>query len=142
MFRVVSKDHPKRKQGLCAAYYCNNKKAPTRAICHKHRARRLKELNLLRYTYDLLRSNAKRRGHEISLTLEEFKRFCDENNYLELKGRAKGKMSIDRKRSSEGYHYHNIKIMEYGANSAKGAADDVDPLDELEEAEEWDDLPF
>lgn len=137
----MAKGHPKRKQGLCAAYGCSNNRSGKNLICDKHRMQKHKEGKPISYTYQLLKTNAKRRGKVFELTLKEFTKFCEETNYIELKGRRSDKMSIDRKDSSKGYTYDNIQIMNYGENSAKGNRD-IDSLDELEEVEEWEDLPF
>lgn len=82
-----------------------------------HKTREAKEKNPHAYFLRKIRSNAKRRGHECTLTLSEFKRFCDDTGYLDTRGRMSGCMSIDRINQAEGYHFDNIQIMEVGENS-------------------------
>lgn len=72
------------------------------------------------YTYNILHQNAKRRGKEFKLTLEEFKTFCDETNYIELKGETKKSDSIDRIDPRKGYEIGNIQVLSLQANSSKG----------------------
>lgn len=72
------------------------------------------------YTYSLLKSNAKRRGKEFTLTLEEFKTFCQETGYLQGKGKKKKSMSIDRIDHTKGYSIDNIQILSLSENGIKG----------------------
>ena len=67
----------------------------------------------------MLRSNAHRRGKDFTITKEDFKEFCEETNYLELKGRTKNSASIDRIDPSKGYIKGNLQVLTLGQNSAK-----------------------
>lgn len=111
-----------RKEKLCRAKYCRRipaKRSKT-PYCARCKTRQARERNPYAYFLRKLRGNAKRRGKECSLTLEEFKYFCDETGYLELRGRCSGCMTIDREDNEEGYHFWNIKIMEHDDNIRKG----------------------
>ena len=130
-FHIVAPNHPKRKRGICPAYGCTNKKAKGKSLCWRHTKIRHKHNNPIAYTFDALNNNAKRRGKEFTLTLEEFSQFCEETNYIELKGRSKRKMSIDRIDSSKGYSRDNIRILRFDQNCARGNRD-----------EDFEDLPF
>ena len=101
----------------CSTKYCRNEPAPRRSICHKCKSRREKENNPAFYYYNLLRCNAKRRGKEFILTLTEFKQFCEETNYIQLKGKTSKSMSIDRINSSKGYSIDNIRVLSLSENS-------------------------
>ena len=109
----------KKDPKKCSTRWCRNDRVPGRSLCHKCKSRRTKQINPHLYTFNLLRCNAKRRGKPFTLTLEEFKSFCDETGYMELKARNKNAMSIDRIDSSKGYSMDNIQIMRYGDNSSK-----------------------
>jgi hypothetical protein len=115
MFKIVST----KAKDICPAYRCNNKKADKKRFCCKHHARYQKETNLASYTYSLLKQNAKMRGKEFTLTLDEFKQLCIETNYLELKGKNKKSASIDRIGHKKGYSFDNIQILTLSANSQK-----------------------
>lgn len=122
MFKIATN----KDKNLCQAYRCGNKHTLKDRFCSKHRKRYEKENNFLAYTFNSLKSNAKRRGKDFSLTIEEFKLFCAETNYLALKGRMASSASIDRIRPGEGYHKDNIQILSLSNNSKKGTAEDFD----------------
>jgi hypothetical protein len=109
----------KKKKGLCCAYRCSNKAAPRDKFCHKHRKRYQKENNTLTYVYGFLKNNAKRRGKSFELTKEEFKQFCEETGYLELRGKKAKSASIDRIDPRKGYSIDNIQILTLAENSSK-----------------------
>lgn len=115
MFKII-KGKPKN---ICSAYRCKNRKREKDILCSKHQKRKQKEFNLLSYTYNLLKSNANHRRKEFSLTLQEFKDFCNENNYLELKGKKGFSASIDRIRPLEGYYKGNLQVLSLANNTRK-----------------------
>lgn len=108
---------PKHK---CITKWCRNGKAQNKNYCYKCRSRRQKEINPIGYYYNALRKNARRRKKEFNLTGEEFKKFCEETNYIELKGRSMKAMCIDRKDHTKGYSADNIQILGSLENSSKG----------------------
>lgn len=71
----------------------------------------------LTYAYNKLRSNAKRRGHGFTLTLEEFAKVCEETGYLKAKGRMRECLSIDRIDSGKGYSADNIRVITVSMNA-------------------------
>ena len=73
----------------------------------------------LEYAYQTLKDNARRRGKEFSLTLEQFKRFCRKTDYISGKGKTKTSYSIDRIENDKGYTLKNIQILPLGENSKK-----------------------
>jgi hypothetical protein len=68
----------------------------------------------------MLRNRANQRKIPFTITLAEFRKFCEETNYLERRGHAEGRMSIDRKDHSKGYHIWNIRLTEYLENCTNG----------------------
>ncbi len=73
----------------------------------------------VKYAYQTLRGNAKRRGHEFTITLQDFIRFCVKTKILLGRGRTKDCYSIDRVDESRGYHADNIQKLTVGENAAK-----------------------
>ena len=128
MFKILS--HKKN----CNAHRCTNEKAKKDRFCSKHRKRYTKEIDPEAYHFEILRSNAKRRKKEFGLTLEEFRKFCSETNYMQLKGRSKNSASIDRKDQNRGYFYDNLQILTVSENSSKYHYDRKNNVQ--------DDLPF
>lgn len=122
MFKISSNkpDH------ICVAYRCKNKRNGGDRFCSKHRHRYTKYKDPISYTYHSIKSNAKRRGKEFTITKAEFAEFCGETNYLKLKGRLRSSASIDRIDSSLGYTKDNIQILSLSINSSKGNRDNID----------------
>lgn len=112
----------KRKKRQCLVIGCTNHKA-NGALCAKHEHERRKERNPYQYWYSVLRRNAKRRGKVFTITLEYFTQFCKETNYINVKGRKSGSMTIDRIIDELGYIEGNIRILEVGENSRKQYTD-------------------
>jgi hypothetical protein len=102
------------------------KKNGTDRFCGKHRHRFTKHNNIVAYTFNALKSNAKRRGKEFTLTRTQFKKFCLKTDYIKLKGRRPNSASIDRIDSSKGYSLDNIQILSLSINSSKGNRDDLE----------------
>jgi hypothetical protein len=107
------------KGAKCSAFRCMTDKAAKDHLCSKHRARAYKLKNPEAYTFNVLRSNAKRRGVAFDLTLPEFTLFCMNTNYIEGKGKKGGSMSIDRIDPSVGYTVENIQILTLADNASK-----------------------
>ncbi len=115
----------KKDKAICPAYHCKKKKADKKRFCHRHHAVQQKANNEGGYVFNLLKQNAKRRGKDFTLTLDEFRRFCAETRYLENRGRNKRGFSIDRIDNALGYSLDNIQILTTSQNSKKGVATEV-----------------
>jgi len=89
--------------------------------CWKCRARQLKKKHPCTYVLNMLRHSARKRNLAFTITLAEFKAFCTETRYLELRGNRPGDLTIDRKDWNEGYHIWNIQVLTHAENSAQGA---------------------
>lgn len=113
----------KKDPCLCSAYRCRNKRGDKKKFCHKHHAENQKITNPLGYTYNKLHQNAKRRKKDFTLTLDEFREFCETTSYLDKKGKSKRSLTIDRIDSSKGYSRDNIQVLKLIDNSRKGNRD-------------------
>lgn len=85
-------------------------------------ARAWKKANPLRYAYQSLKDNAKRRGKPFDLTFEQFKSFCSKTSYIQNRGRLAGSFHIDRKNEDEGYTLDNIQVLTNSENVRKYVA--------------------
>lgn len=65
-------------------------------------------------------SNAKRRGKEWSLTLEQFREIVSQQEYMDNKGSTRHCLHLDRIDNTRGYHFDNIQIITCAENVAKG----------------------
>lgn len=120
MFKII---HTKPKH-ICCAYRCGEKRGTKSRFCPKHKHRFNKANNPLGYVYSMLKSNAKRRGKQFDLTLEQFKTFCAETDYLKKRGKTGKSASIDRIDNTKGYSLDNIQVLSLGDNSRKGSYED------------------
>lgn len=123
MFRIIPS---KKKKGLCVAHGCRNKHSSQDRFCSKHSKRYQKYKNPYKYTFYQKKYRAKERGITWNLTLEEFIEFCEETNYMELKGKTAEAASIDRKDPLKGYEKGNLQILSLTANSRKMHEDNKD----------------
>lgn len=96
---------------------CNNEARKGRKLCNTCKSRKAKIDNPYFYYFNLLRCNAKRRRKEFSITLDQFKIFCDKTNYLYLKGKRSNDYSIDRINIQKGYSIDNIRLVTVSENS-------------------------
>lgn len=109
----------KKNAGICVILHCQNNKVKNRRICYKHIYEKNKMNNPISHTYNVLKCNARRRKKEFELTLEEFEKFCSDNDYIEKKGRSAYSLTIDRIISTIGYTHDNIQILTNSANVKK-----------------------
>ena len=119
MFKIITK----KDKNICCAYRCGNKRKAKDRFCPKHRHRYTKENNYISYAFHIWKSNCRRRGKENTVSLEEFKKFCEKTGYLSGKGRRPESMTIDRIDSSKGYSIENMRILSLSQNASKGNSD-------------------
>ena len=86
-------------------------------MCSCCAARKWARGHPIAYALNKLRNNAKRRKISFSLTLEQFTYFCKAHPlFLEKRGRFANCLTIDRRRSSDGYTIENIRIVDLSTN--------------------------
>lgn len=73
----------------------------------------------IKYAYQTLKDNAKRRGKEFTISLEDFEDFCIKTNYIAKKGIYKDTFHIDRIKEQEGYTKENIQTLTNSENVRK-----------------------
>ncbi len=122
------------KKYICITDGCRKEVPKSRKTCWKCQKAKYRKNNPVKAAYQILRWNAQRRYkyHLGFLTFEEFEKFCRETNYIELKGRYKESISIDRIKNYLGYVYDNMRVVTVGFNSAKGVSDEF-----FETEQEW-----
>lgn len=120
MFKIVDK----KDKTLCVAYRCRNKRAAKQRFCAKHKHRYVKATNPVKYSYNLLKSNAKRRGCLFDLSFEDFEDFCEETGYLSRKGRRADSWHIDRVEIEKGYSKGNLQVLTNTENVKKQHEED------------------
>lgn len=116
----------KKKEGrFCCAYNCYNEPIKRKGgLCHKHYARKRREIDPIGTRFNQFKTNARRRNQEFSITIEQFRNFCSETGYLIEKGKRGQNATIDRIKNKFGYHIWNIQLLSNRKNASKGASDD------------------
>lgn len=104
---------------ICQTKGCKTEARLHRRYCCKCEKRKYRAKYPLKYWYNTLKINAKRRGKEFSLTIDQFSEFSMKTGYNELKGKTKDSLSVDRIRNEEGYHFDNIRAITLSENSKK-----------------------
>lgn len=88
----------------CATKGCKNKCSGT--TCSTCRSRKTRQKDPIRYVWLNLKNRAKQRPKEFTITLEEFRKWCIENDFVPGQGD-----SVDRIKNEHGYHIWNIQKM-------------------------------
>lgn len=109
----------KKRKGICIDKGCRNKAAKQNNSCHAHIKRRYAEKYPVKYAFQTLRNNAKRRGKEFTITLDQFREFCAKTKILLGRGIQKDSLHIDRIDESGGYSIDNIQVLTNSENVKK-----------------------
>ena len=86
----------------------------------KIRKARQKENNPLKYYYNMTKQNAKRRGHEFTITEKEFQKIFKND----IVGNKEQGYVLDRINPLKGYVKGNVRIVSAYQNSSQGAGID------------------
>jgi len=103
---------------LCQEKYCGHLMHSS-GLCSMHYTRKWRIDHPLQSTFSINKANAKRRGKDWSLTIEQFRYFCQDSSYLLEKGKTRLSASIDRIENNLGYHIGNIRSITLSLNSSK-----------------------
>ncbi len=103
---------------VCTSKGCRNV-VKVGKYCNTCKSRKYRNKYPVKYAYDTLRNNAKRRNKAFSLTLAQFTSFAQRVDYMAKKGIAATSMHIDRIIESEGYHENNIQPLQNADNIRK-----------------------
>lgn len=102
----------------CKTPFCRNRVTGKRT-CNTCVSRTKRNKNPMRYAYDVLKMNAKRRGKDFTISFDYFKRFAILTNYVAGKGRNKLSFSVDRVDNRKGYVPGNLQMLTVSDNSRK-----------------------
>lgn len=105
----------------CITPYCKRKPRNGK-LCRTCESRKYRASDPVKYSYHTLRSNTIRRKgrHFFALTLDEFRLYCVETDYIAGKGRTRLSHTIDCLDPEMGYFIGNIRPLPNGMNSKKG----------------------
>lgn len=106
------------KGNKCATKRCRNN-TEGRELCNTCRSRKARLSDPVKYAYQNLKDNAKRRGVLFTITLEDFRQWCKKVTYIGFSGRNPDSFTIDRKHDDIGYHLDNIQVLTLSENVKK-----------------------
>jgi len=111
----------KKEKGLyCCAHGCKSTPCKKKkGLCHKHYAIYRRQKDPVYDRFVNFKGNALRRGKEFSITLAEFRQWCEEKGYIITKGQRGFRATVDRINNKRGYHIDNIQLLTMKANIAK-----------------------
>lgn len=117
----------KKEAGIfCCALRCHNKpNSRKRGLCHKHYATHRRIVDPVYDRYFNFKNNALSRpltniiGPKFTITLEQFRNFCNETGYIIKRGYRGKNCTVDRKKNKYGYHIWNIQLITNMANIRK-----------------------
>lgn len=110
----------KHNLGLCCEPYCMRKHEPKTWRCRNCRNALYKAKHPEQYAYNTFRNNARRRGKDFSITLEQFIEFATVKTcYMDQRGNTKDGLHIDRIDETKGYHIDNIQVLKNTDNVKK-----------------------
>jgi hypothetical protein len=87
--------------------------------CSRCRTRRFKARFPLKWAFNMLRGNAKRRGKLFALTYAQYEQLAIATGYAEQKGKLATCLSIDRIDNNGGYSLDNIRVVAVSVNAAR-----------------------
>lgn len=111
----------KKKAGIfCCAYACNNKPVKKLGgLCYKHYWRKTRLRDPVYVRYNAFKKNALKRGKDFTITLEEFREFCQNTGYIIKPGKRGQNATVDRIDNNKGYHINNIQLLTNRQNVGK-----------------------
>lgn len=96
---------------MCATDGCSKPPIKHRTICYSCKGRLYAKRNPERYAFQVQRNNAKRRGHEWTLTFSYWLRHVRRTKYMQKKGIERDSYHLDRKKEYLGYVPGNIQTI-------------------------------
>lgn len=107
------------KRLKCSTPHCRRYAIKGRKICGTCKSRKSREANPIRYAYQTLKDNAKRRGHIFKISYEYFVAFCTKTLVLHGRGRTSESYHIDKIIDELGYVEGNIQVLTNRENVLK-----------------------
>ncbi len=114
----------------CNTAYCRKPAAPQKRKCWSCIKKAYAERYPLRYAYNNLKQNAKRRNKHFGLSFAEFEAFAIATEYYKKKGRKATCYHIDRIDETKGYTIDNIQVLTNRENVRKYACFKAEHLDD------------
>lgn len=111
----------KKDNGVhCCAHGCKGKPVyKLGGLCSKHYRRKIKAKDPVYDRFTNFKHNALRRCKEFTITLAQFREFCERTGYIIDKGVRGRNATVDRIDNNLGYHIDNIQLLTHAQNVRK-----------------------
>lgn len=100
----------------CSVRHCRRDPRNKGGLCQTCNSRIWRANHPVEYAYGNLKSRAKQRGHEFTITLEEFRKLCEGTGLLANRGRNGHNLSVDRIENHLGYVPGNLRVLTISQN--------------------------
>lgn len=100
----------------CSTPWCRHRARNQRSKCHTCRGRLYAAAHPDIVAFNNLKKSARRRGHEFSLTIGQFREFAVRYDYLNKRGKHAEGFTVNRIDADEGYHIWNLEVITNSAN--------------------------
>lgn len=116
-------------RGRCPVSRCRNAPRNLRdhpqsaQLCGSHAKELWRIRNPVQAAYDTLRTHARARRKEFTITLAEFRSLVEPTRYLDDKGNERHSLHIDRIDATLGYTTGNLQVLTCTENVVKGNAE-------------------
>jgi len=110
----------KKSKNKCKTKYCRGFRGGRSLYCNSCRHDRERNADPVKYCYDQLKRNARRRGKIFTITLEYWRQFCYRSDYIQNKGKMRESYTVDCFDPGLGYIEGNIRALPNHQNAAKG----------------------
>jgi hypothetical protein len=124
----------KRREGQCKHWGCKNASRRGGRDCETCKSRKARLKDPVHYAFIQVKASARKRDIPFELTLDEFKEFDLQTNYVKSKGRESESLTIDRIDPSIGYVLSNLRALTWAENCARMVDGMVDPIDPIAKA--------
>jgi outer membrane phospholipase A len=105
--------------GKCITPFCTKKKKQRGRICASCAIERYRKNHPIKYAYQVLKNNAKRRGKEFTLSFTYFEKLVKDNDYMNKKGTKSKSLQVDRVDELGGYSDINVQCITLRENRYK-----------------------
>lgn len=104
----------------CSTKFCKNKtETEGTKFCGSCRKRQSRERDAVAYSYRNIMDRAKQRNKPFTITLEYFRQFCYETEYIKGKGRNAKSFTVDCVENDKGYVPGNLAVRTLEENARK-----------------------
>lgn len=104
----------------CCVRFCRKQRNGKSSLCAGHKTAKWRAENPRKFAFNNLRDSARRRNIVFTITIEEFRAFCESTDYVAQRGTQAHCLQVDRIDAAKGYTIDNVQVLTTSENAAKG----------------------